>query len=141
VAIIRRASPTGTPADGQVGELSGQPARAAARPYEPAGEVVEVGAEVTGLKVGDRVVVNPQGVPSGIIGGGGEQGAMSEYLLLENAELGTTVALVPDTVPFDLASLNEPMAVARHCVNRSEAKPDDKVVVFGGPSALGSRSG
>ena len=106
--------------------------------HEPAGEVVEVGAEVTGLKVGDRVVINPQGVPSGIIGCGGEHGAMSEYLLLENAEVGRTVAVFPDTVPFDVASLNEPMAVARHCVNRSEAKPDDKVVVFGaGPIGLG----
>lgn len=106
--------------------------------HEPAGEVVEVGAEATGLKVGDRVVINPQGVPSGIIGCGGEHGAMSEYLLLENAEVGRTVAVFPDTVPFDVASLNEPMAVARHCVNRSEAKPDDKVVVFGaGPIGLG----
>jgi len=107
--------------------------------HEPAGEIAEVGAEVTDLKVGDRVVVNPQGVPSGIIGCGGEHGAMSEYLLLEEAEIGRTVAVFPDTVPFDVASLNEPMAVARHCVNRSEAKPGDKVVVFGaGPIGLGA---
>ncbi|MET7474017.1 zinc-binding dehydrogenase [Streptomyces sp. NPDC005648] len=107
--------------------------------HEPAGEIVEVGAEVAGLKVGDRVVVNPQGVPSGIIGCGGEHGAMSEYLLLEGAEVGRTVAVFPDTVPFEVASLNEPMAVARHCVNRSGARPSDKVVVFGaGPIGLGA---
>lgn len=107
--------------------------------HEPAGEIVEVGAEVTELKVGDRVVVNPQGAPSGIIGCGGRHGAMSEYLLLEDAEIGRTVAVFPDTVPFDVASLNEPMAVARHCVNRSEAGPTDKVVVFGaGPIGLGA---
>ncbi|MEU3338508.1 zinc-binding dehydrogenase [Streptomyces sp. NPDC006668] len=107
--------------------------------HEPAGEIVEVGAEVTDLKAGDRVVVNPQGVPSGIIGCGGEHGAMSEYLLLEDAEIGKTVAVFPDTVPFDVAALNEPMAVARHCVNRSEARPADKVVVFGaGPIGLGA---
>ncbi|MFF4249883.1 zinc-binding dehydrogenase [Streptomyces sp. NPDC001663] len=107
--------------------------------HEPAGEIVEAGAEVTDLKVGDRVVVNPQGVPSGIIGCGGAHGAMSEYLLLENAEAGKTVAVFPDTVPFDVASLNEPMAVARHCVNRSGAKATDKVVVFGaGPIGLGA---
>ncbi|MER5509787.1 zinc-binding dehydrogenase [Streptomyces sp. NPDC002766] len=106
--------------------------------HEPAGEIVEVGAEVAGLAVGDRVVVNPQGVASGIIGCGGEHGAMSEYLLLEEVEVGRTVAVFPDTVPFDVASLNEPMAVARHCVNRSGATATDKVVVFGaGPIGLG----
>jgi (R,R)-butanediol dehydrogenase/meso-butanediol dehydrogenase/diacetyl reductase len=56
---------------------------------------------------------------------------MSEYLLIENAEAGKGVKVFPDTVPFDVAALNEPMAVALHCVNRSEAKPADKVVVFG----------
>lgn len=106
--------------------------------HEPAGEIVEAGAQVDGLKVGDRVVVNPQGVPSGIIGCGGAHGGMSEYLLLEDAEVGRTVAVVPDTLPFDVASLNEPMAVALHCVNRSGAAPSDKVLVFGaGPIGLG----
>jgi 2-desacetyl-2-hydroxyethyl bacteriochlorophyllide A dehydrogenase len=107
--------------------------------HEPAGEVVEVGAEVTGLAVGDRVVVNPQAAPSGIIGCGGALGGMAEYLLIENAVVGESVAVFPDTVPFDVAALNEPMAVARHCVNRSEALPTDKVVVFGaGPIGLGA---
>ncbi|ANS69510.1 oxidoreductase, zinc-binding dehydrogenase family protein [Streptomyces lincolnensis] len=107
--------------------------------HEPAGEVVEVGARVTGLAVGDRVVVNPQGAPSGIIGCGGDLGGMDEYLLIQDAEIGRNVAVFPDDVPFDVAALNEPMAVARHCVNRSEAKPSDKVVVFGaGPIGLGA---
>ncbi|MFG3025315.1 zinc-binding dehydrogenase [Streptomyces sp. NPDC048254] len=127
--------------------MGGMPARAQAGGemvsiplgHEPAGEIVEVGAEVTGLKAGDRVVVNPQGAPSGIIGCGGKHGAMSEYLLIEDCVVGQSVAVVPDTVPFDVAALNEPMAVARHCVNRSEAKPGDKVVVFGaGPIGLGA---
>ncbi|MBA4863231.1 alcohol dehydrogenase catalytic domain-containing protein [Streptomyces sp. PSKA54] len=107
--------------------------------HEPAGEIVEVGAEVTGLKAGDRVVVNPQGAPSGIIGCGGALGGMSEYLIIENAVVGKSVAVIPDSVPFDVAALNEPMAVARHCVNRSEARATDKVVVFGaGPIGLGA---
>ncbi|MET7682589.1 zinc-binding dehydrogenase [Streptomyces sp. NPDC005423] len=107
--------------------------------HEPAGELVEVGAEVTGLKVGDRVVVNPQDAPTGIIGCGGRYGGMSEYLLVENAVPGRSVAVFPDTVPFDVAALNEPMAVARHAVNRSGAAPGDKVVVFGaGPIGLGA---
>ncbi|MEU9339953.1 zinc-binding dehydrogenase [Streptomyces sp. NPDC048278] len=107
--------------------------------HEPAGEVVEVGTEVTGLQPGDRVVVNPQDAPTGIIGCGGRYGGMSEYLLIEDAEVGRSVAVFPDTVPFAVASLNEPMAVARHAVNRSQAKPADRVVVFGaGPIGLGA---
>lgn len=107
--------------------------------HEPAGEVVEVGAEVTDLKAGDRVVVNPQSGNSGVIGCGGAQGGMSEYLLIEDAVVGKSVAKFPDTVPYAVASLNEPMAVALHCVNRSQAKPTDKVIVFGaGPIGLGA---
>ncbi|MGF7235445.1 MAG: zinc-dependent alcohol dehydrogenase [Frankia sp.] len=107
--------------------------------HEVAGEIVEVGAEVTDLKVGDRVVVNPMAAPSGIIGRGGALGGMREYLLLEDVVVGKSVAVFPDTVPFDLAALTEPMAVALHCVNRSEARPTDKVVVFGaGPVGLGA---
>src|SRR6266545_2385188 len=107
--------------------------------HEPAGEIVEVGSEVRGLKVGDRVVVNPQAAPSGIIGCGGKLGGMRDYLLIEDAVLGASVAVFPDTVPFDVAALNEPMAVARHCVKRCQAKPTDKVVVFGaGPIGLGA---
>ena len=87
-----------------------------------AGEVVEIGAEVTGLKTGDRVVVNPQAAPSGIIGCGGTLGGMSEYLLIQNAVAGKSVAVFPDDLPFEVAALNEPMAVARHCVNRSQAR-------------------
>lgn len=81
------------------------------------------------------VVVNPQAAPSGIIGCGGPLGGMSEYLLIQNAAAGKSVAAFPGTLPFEVAALNEPMAIARHCVNRSQARPADKVIVFGaGPS-------
>lgn len=107
--------------------------------HEPAGEVVEIGAEVTGLKTGNRVVVNPQAAPSGIIGCGGTLGGMSEYLLIQNAVAGQSVAVFPGTLPFEIPALNEPMAVARHCVNRSQARTTDKVVVCGaGPIGLGA---
>lgn len=45
---------------------------------------------------------------------------------------------IPDGVPYEVAALAEPLAVALHAVNRAEAKPGDKVVVFGcGPIGLG----
>ena len=64
---------------------------------------------------------------------------MSEYLLIENAVAGQSIAVFPSTLPFEVAALNEPMAVARRCVNRSGARAADKVVVFGaGPIGLGT---
>jgi NADPH:quinone reductase-like Zn-dependent oxidoreductase len=83
--------------------------------HEPAGEVVEVGAEVDGLKVGDRVVVNPQDAPTGIIGCGGRYGGMSEYLLIQNAEAGRSVAVFPD--PPESPSSSTPW-----CSRRSGAR-------------------
>ena len=107
--------------------------------HEPSGEVVEVGGDVTGIAVGDHVVINPMAAPAGIIGNGAPTGALSEFLLIENAVRGTSVEVVPDHIPFEVAALNEPMAVARHGVNRCQPKPSDKVVVFGaGPIGLGA---
>jgi 2-desacetyl-2-hydroxyethyl bacteriochlorophyllide A dehydrogenase len=106
--------------------------------HEPAGEVVEVGSEVTGIAVGDRVVINPMVAPSGIIGNGGATGALAEYLLVEDAVRGNNIEVVPDHIPFEVAALNEPMAVARHTVNQLSPRPEDKVLVFGaGPIGLG----
>ena len=110
--------------------------------HEPAGEIVEIGSAVTGLTIGDHVVVNPMVAPSGIIGNGGPSGALAEYLLIEDAVRGKSLEVVPDHIPFEVAALNEPMAVARHGVNRCEPKPSDKVVIFGaGPIGLGATIG
>lgn len=107
--------------------------------HEPAGEVVDVGRDVTGIKTGDHVVINPMAAPSGVIGNGGDTGALAEYLVIENAVRGTSVEVIGDHVPFEVAALNEPMAVARHGVNQTHPKPSDKVVIFGaGPIGLGA---
>jgi NADPH:quinone reductase-like Zn-dependent oxidoreductase len=52
-----------------------------------------------------RVVVNPQAAPSGIIGCGGTLGGMREYLLIENAVAGQSIAVFPGTLPFEVAAL------------------------------------
>ncbi|MFT4306502.1 MAG: zinc-binding dehydrogenase [Microbacterium sp.] len=119
----------------------GIPPREGATPlgHEPAGEVVEVGANVQGIAVGDHVVVNPMAAPSGIIGSGGVYGALAESLLIENAVLGTSLQVIPAHIPWEVAALNEPMAVAHHAVNRSGATAGDRAVVFGaGPIGLGA---
>jgi 2-desacetyl-2-hydroxyethyl bacteriochlorophyllide A dehydrogenase len=121
--------------------IGGIPPRQGCTPlgHEPAGEIVEVGPEVDGLAVGDHVVVNPMAAPSGIIGNGGSTGALADYLLIEDAVRGVTLEVIPSHIPWEVAALNEPMAVARHGANRCRPKPGDKVVVFGaGPIGLGA---
>lgn len=122
----------------------GIPPREGATPlgHEPAGEVAEVGGGVLGIAVGDHVVVNPIASRKAMIGSGGPGGGLSEFLLVPDAELGKSLAVIPDHVPFDVAALNEPMAVARHAVNRTAPQPGAKVVVFGaGPIGLGATIG
>lgn len=121
--------------------IGGLPPRQGHTPlgHEPAGEIAEVGAKVSGLAVGDHVVINPMAAPGGIIGNGGPSGALADYLLIENAVRGTSLEVIPDHVPWEVAALNEPMAVARHGANRCRPKPTDKVAVFGaGPIGLGA---
>ena len=130
--------------DGFYISIGGIPPRQGETPlgHEPAGEVAEVGADVVGIAVGDHVVINPIASRKGMIGSGGPGGALSEFLLVPDAVLGTSLAIIPDHIPFDVAALNEPMAVARHAVNRTDPKPGDKVVIFGaGPIGLGAAIG
>ncbi len=124
--------------------LGGLPPRQGRMPlgHEPAGEVVEVGGDVTGISVGDHVVINPMAAPSGIIGNGGATGGLADFLLIEQAVRGKSLEVVPEHIPFPVAALNEPMAVARHGVNQAGPNPSDKVVVFGaGPIGLGATIG
>src|SRR5580692_5541412 len=105
--------------------------------HEAAGEVITVGSDVKGVSVGQRVVINPMMTPS-YIGSGGPEGAFTEELLVRGARVGDSLLPIPDDLPYDVAALTEPLAVALHGVNRSLAKPGDKVVVFGcGPIGLG----
>ncbi|GAA5078259.1 2-desacetyl-2-hydroxyethyl bacteriochlorophyllide A dehydrogenase [Thermocatellispora tengchongensis] len=107
--------------------------------HEAAGEVVEIGADVSGVSVGDHVVVNPMANADGIIGNGGVQGALSELLVLPDAKPGVHFRVIPDDIPWEVAALNEPMAVAFHGVNRSGTGAGTKVVIFGaGPIGLGA---
>lgn len=105
--------------------------------HEGAGEVMEVGAAVEGIAVGDPVIVNPMMTPSNI-GSGGPEGAFTQELLVREARLGDSILPIPEGIDYDVAAMCEPLAVAMHGVNRAEVKAGDKVVVFGcGPIGLG----
>src|SRR5580698_3228205 len=105
--------------------------------HEAAGEVISVGSGVKGVSVGQRVIINPMNTPS-YIGSGGPEGAFTEELLVRDARVGESLLTIPKDLPYEVAALTEPLSVALHGVNRAQAKPGDKVVVFGcGPIGLG----
>lgn len=119
----------------------GIPPRQGATPlgHEPAGEITVVGKNVTGAKVGDHVVIDTMTFTDGLLGSGGAQGAFSPYVVIRDAKAGVQFRVIPDHIPFDVAALNEPMAVALHAVNRSRAAAGEQAVVFGaGPIGLGA---
>lgn len=105
--------------------------------HEGAGEVVQVGKAVKDISLGQRVIINPMQTSTNI-GSGGPEGAFSEEVLVGDARLNDSIIPIPDDLPYEVAALTEPLAVALHGVNRAEAKAGDKVVVFGcGPIGLG----
>jgi (R,R)-butanediol dehydrogenase/meso-butanediol dehydrogenase/diacetyl reductase len=121
----------------KVGGIHRKPGGVTPIGHEAAGEVVVVGPAVTGVSVGQRVVINPMMTPS-YIGSGGPEGAFTEELLVRDARIGDSLLPIPDDLPYEVAALTEPLAVALHGVNRAHAKAGDKVVVFGcGPIGLG----
>ncbi|HLW71379.1 MAG TPA: alcohol dehydrogenase catalytic domain-containing protein [Candidatus Binataceae bacterium] len=112
--------------------------------HEPAGEVVEVGASVSGFKVGDHVALDPFGacgqcsscshgrfnfcLHPGRLGG-----AFAEYAIapVQNAWL------VPKSMDLEQAALLEPFATGVHALEESSLKAGDSCVIEGpGPIGL-----
>lgn len=130
--------------DAMYAHLGGIPPRQGATPlgHEPAAEVVEVGEQVEGIAVGDHVVIDTMAFTDGLLGSGGAQGGLSEFVVVRDAEVGRQLRVIPADIPWEVAALNEPMAVASHAVNRTDPKGGDKVVIFGaGPIGLGALLG
>ncbi|BDA83279.1 putative D-xylulose reductase [Aureimonas sp. SA4125] len=117
--------------------------------HEASGIVTETGAEVTGLKVGDRVCMEP-GIP--------EPTSRATRLGLYNLDpavrfwatppihgvLRSSVVhpeaftfKLPDSVSFAAAAMVEPLAVGVHAVTKARAAPGHIAVVIGaGPIGL-----
>ena len=102
--------------------------------HEFAGVVEAVGDDVTLVKPGDRVAVNPD---QRIIGNGGPEGAMADYILVPEPKPGTTLFPLPAHVSSEEAALAEPLSVALHGMELANLAVTDKVAVIGaGPIGL-----
>ena len=112
--------------------------------HEPAGEVVEVGARVSGFKVGDHVALDPFG-PCGRCGPctAGRfnfcdaptrlGGAFAEFCIAPV----TNSWLVPKSMDMESAAMLEPFATGVHAVENSWLQAGDSAVVEGpGPIGL-----
>ncbi|KZM27989.1 hypothetical protein ST47_g860 [Ascochyta rabiei] len=119
--------------------------------HEFAGTIVEVGADVDGWTVGDRVAGWPC-IPCGVcelciagqvqvcqekigngVGTGGPDGALAEFVDVR----ADRVFALPDTLSDEHAALAEPLATALRAVRQGEVGPGDRVAVIGaGPVGL-----
>ena len=117
--------------------------------HELAGEVVEVGAKVKNVAVGDRVAVEP-GVTCGtcaycksgrynlcpdvvFLATPPVDGAWAEYVAIRSDFLFK----LPDGMSFEQGALLEPLSVGIHAMKRGGVTPADRVLVTGlGPIGL-----
>jgi len=111
--------------------------------HEMSGEIIEVGSEVKGWSVGDRVVVRPldpcDECPACRAGyshicyklnfmGVDTAGAFQRYWTVK----ARTLHRLPDSLPLDQAALIEPLGVACHDIRRGGLQAGERAVVIGG---------
>lgn len=115
--------------------------------HEFVGSVVSVGANVTELNEGDRVIGGGGAHPDGLARASNgprysartvgfkspSWGGFAEYAVME----GWRPLKIPDNVSWETAVLTEPCSIAVHAVRRSRFKVGDRAVVLGaGPIGL-----
>ncbi len=120
----------------RMGGLAGPTGTPMCLGHEMAGVVDWVGSEVSGSRVGDRVVVQPGTDELGRIGNGAPEGGLTPLLLVTEADRGR-LHPVPDHLSLDVAAFAEPLAVGMHAADQADVRPGDGVAVFGcGPVGL-----
>lgn len=110
--------------------------------HEVCGEIVKVADDVTGLKPGDTVTIQPQVVcgecypcrngrynicESLKVMGFQTTGMASEYFAVDAKK----VLKLPEGLSFDLGAMIEPLAVAVHALRRCEDIKGKKILVLG----------
>ena len=110
--------------------------------HEFSGEITAVGSNVTGLRIGDRVCVDPNELcgtcdycRSGIghyctaMKGYGTtvHGGFAEYCVVPTSQ----VYRIPDDMSFEKAAMAEPVACCIHGIDMCDIHSGDTVVIFG----------
>lgn len=98
--------------------------------HEAISEVVELGKDVKGLKVGDRVFVNTDKAmrdPRRVSATGG----FSNYLRIPQCEVGYSLLPIDQDLPLRAAVLFEPFVIATRGVKALNVQPGQGGVVFG----------
>ena len=99
--------------------------------HEMVGVVDSIGSDITDIKIGDRVFVNPVSAKKGGLSVSAMTGAFSEYVCVEDARYDYNLYKLPDNVSYDEAVIIEPFCVATHGKNVPGTKEGDNVVVYG----------
>ena len=99
--------------------------------HEMVGTVCEVGKNVTGVSIGDRVFINPMYCKKEGAYKTDTAGAFSEYVCVENAAYDYNLYHLDDSVSFDEAVVAEPFSVGTGGKNAVHTKPEEHVVIYG----------
>jgi len=114
--------------------------------HEFSGDIVEVGANITGVEKGERVAaISGRGCGQCYwcqkgdwircskmdILGYGFPGAFAEYVSVPFFEMGTYAARLPDTLTYEEGATAEPLSVALYAVTQTQPRPEDTVVILG----------
>ncbi|MGO1714421.1 zinc-binding dehydrogenase [Ancrocorticia populi] len=100
-----------------------------------AGEIVEVGPDTSGVKAGDRVLVNPLDSNFNLMGEV-QDGGLAEYAVAEASQ----IIPLPDSVGFvEAAAMPVAYGTAhRMVVGKGAVKAGDKVLVLGASGGVGT---
>ena len=101
-----------------------------------AGEIAELGSDVQGWKVGDRVMVDPFDRETGVLLGERVDGGLAEYVRVPAGQLVS----LPDEVSFEQAAAL-PVAYGtayRMMVARGQVKAGEKVFILGASGGVGT---
>lgn len=99
--------------------------------HEAISEVVELGANVKGLAIGDHVFVN-QGKALRDMNRMATVGAFSEFVRIPQCELGYSLLPIDNDVPVRTAVLVEPFVIGARGAKSLDPAPGKSAVVFGG---------